>query len=81
MDLERLRHKGRLAEDREKAARLKMKLEGLVESMRSHLDPFEAVDQLSLDLVAEQAIEARAAQIDYQAALEQIRAIEKALGR
>lgn len=80
MDHERIKHRGRLAEAREKASRLKLKLMGLVETMRSHLDPFEPVESLNLDLVAELAIEARAAQIDYQAVLEEIRAISKALG-
>jgi len=80
MDNERLKYRGRLAEAKESATRLKLKLEGLRDSMRDGLDRFESIESLRLDMVVEQAIEARAAQIDYQACLDEIKAIEKALG-
>lgn len=80
MDNERLKYRGRLAETKEAATRTKLKLEGLRDSMRDALDRFEPLESLSLDRVVEQAIEARAAQIDYQALLEEIKAISKALG-
>jgi phage-related minor tail protein len=80
METERLKYRGRLEEAREKAARLKIKISGLRTSMREQLDPFANIDDLMLDIVTEQAIEARAAQIDYLAARDEINAIEKALG-
>lgn len=80
METERLRYRGRLEETKEQAAKLKIKIEGLRASMRERLDPFEDIEALSLDVVVEQAIESRAAQIDYQAALSEIKAISKALG-
>lgn len=80
MEMERLKYKGRLAEAKETAARLKLKIDGFRSSMRERLDLFEVVEALSLDVVVDQAIEARAAQIDYQACLDEIKAIEKALG-
>lgn len=77
---ERLKYEGRLVERQREAKRLELKLSGLRSSMRDLLDPFEDIDELNLDIVAEQAIEARAAQIDYLAAREEIKAISKALG-
>jgi len=80
METERLRYRGRLEETKEQAAKLKIKIEGLRASIREQLDPFASVDVLGLDIVAEQAVEARSAQIDYLAARDEIRALERALG-
>lgn len=80
METERLRYRGRLEEKKEQAAKLKIKIEGLRASMREQLDLFEDIEELRLDVVAEQAIESRSAQIDYQAVLLEIKAISKALG-
>lgn len=80
-ETERLRNKGRLAEARDKAANLKLKLGGLRAAMRENLDEFADVAGLPLDLVMQQAIEAADLQIELKATLETIAAIEKALGR
>ena len=78
---EYLRNQGRLAQDREKAAKLKLKIEGLRDSIRLNLDKFEPVENLKLNLVAEQAIEIRALQIELIEVNAEIAAIKKALGR
>lgn len=80
MEMERLKYRGRLAEAKEKASKLKLRLFGLRASMRERLDPFAPIEDLTLDIVAEQAIDARASQIDYLAVRDEINAIEKALG-
>ena len=78
---ERLKHEGRLAEKEREAKRLTLKIKGLVDSMRDALDPFEPALGLDLELVAEQAIEIRSAQIDLVAIDAEIKAILKVLGR
>ncbi len=78
---EYLRNQGRLAQDKEKAAKLELRIEGLRDSIRGNLDQFEPVENLKLDLVAEQAIEIRAQQIELIEVNAEIAAIKKALGR
>ena len=78
---ERLKHEGRLAEKERESKTLRLKIKGLIESMRNLLDPFENPLELELELVHGQAIEIRAAQIDLIAVEEEIKAIKKALGR
>ncbi len=78
---ERLKHMGRLEERKLKAKKLKLSIEGLRDSLRDHLDPFEPVEKLKLDLVAQQGIEIADKQISYKALLEEIEAIKKVLGR
>lgn len=80
METERLRTKGRLFERREDAANLKLKMEGLRDTMRVALDEFAKIDKMNFELVASLAIDARNAQIDYAAAQEEIAAMERALG-
>lgn len=77
---ERLKHQGRLAVLRERKAKLEIKLSGLRTAIRDNLDPFERVEDLNLELVCEQAIEARTQQIEYLETAQQIKAVEKALG-
>jgi predicted PhzF superfamily epimerase YddE/YHI9 len=72
---------GKLAELEELAGQLKLKIEGLRDAIRMHLPQFEPVEDINLEAAVAQAIEARAAQIDYKEALEMIKAIKKALGR
>ena len=79
--IEIFRNKGRLAQYKEDAAKLKLKIEGLRDSIRMNLDEFEAVEDLPLDLVVEQSVEANALQIDLIEVNGKIKAINKALRR
>lgn len=78
---ERLQWLGRLEERKQEAARLTMRLNSIRESIRLKLDPFEAPDEIDGDAVAELALEFSGTQIAYKAAAEEIKAINKALGR
>lgn len=78
---ERLKFMGRLEEKNLQVKNLKLKIEGLVKSMREHLDPTEPVEDLRLDLVSQQALEAADNQIELKALLEEIKVIKKLLGR
>jgi len=77
---ERLKYQGRLAEKRQQARRLKLRLDGLVTSLRNQLDPTEDVAGLKADLIAEEALEFATRLGDYRALLEEIAKIEKLLG-
>jgi hypothetical protein len=78
---ERLKNMGRLEEKRLHSEELKLKLRGLIESLREHIDPFETLENLDTDLIASQALELASAKIEYSGLLEEMRAIERALGR
>lgn len=52
---------------------------GLVKAVRENLDPFEKIEGLNGELIASQALELAEVQIQYQALLAEIAAIEKAL--
>ena len=80
-DGERLKRMGRLEENKLQAREAEIRMQGLVESLREHLDPFEKLDELNTDLIASQALELARLKIDYTGLLDSIRAIEKALGR
>lgn len=78
---ERLKFEGRLSEKERDSKRLKLKINGLLRSMRDLLDPFVEPVELYLDVVAEQAIEIRAAQINLIEVEGEIKELKKALGR
>lgn len=78
---ERLKYEGRLAEYRHEAERLKLKIKGLRDSIRDALDPFEAVEDLKADVASQQAMELWSVQQRYLEILEEIRRIEKYLGK
>ena len=78
---ERLRNRGRLAEARDEAANLRLKIGGLRSAMRENLDEFAEVEELPLDLVAPQALEAAELAIELKEKLATIDALKKALGR
>lgn len=80
-EIETLRNRGRLAEARDKAANLRLKLGGLRAAMRENLDEFAVIEELPLDLVAQQALEAAELAIELTETLAHIKALEKALGR
>jgi len=69
-----------LAEKEMEAKKLKYRLEGLVSSLRDQLDPFERVEELKGEIIAEQALEFAKLQIEYRGALKEIKAIKKAIG-
>lgn len=78
---ERLKFQGRLAEQEMESKRLRLRIQGLVKSIRDILDPFDAVEDLRADVAMEQVIELAGLQADYKATLDEIAAIKKALGR
>lgn len=78
---ERLKFKGRLEEKKLERDNLRLKLEGLRHSIRDHLDPFDEIVDLKLDVVAAQAIEATQIQLQLKGILAEIEAIRKALGQ
>ena len=78
---ERLKHLGRLEERKLRAEELRIKMRGLVESQREHLDPFEEYENLDTELIASQSLELAKLKIEYVGILDEIKAIEKALGR
>lgn len=78
---EREKFMGRLEEAKLQAKSLKLKAEGLRDSVRDHLDPFEEVFDLKLDVVATQALELAELQIQHKAVSEKIKALEKSLGK
>lgn len=78
---ERMKFQGRLAVKELDARALKLKIEGLRDAMRDKLDPFEDVAELDLDVVAQQAVEAATALLEYREILDEIKALKKALGK
>lgn len=78
---EQLKFKGRLAEKELGAGKLKLRIQGLRDSIRENLDPFEAVEDLKTDVAAEQAFELAQLHIEYMRTLQEIAAIKKALGK
>jgi hypothetical protein len=79
--MERLQFQGRLGEKNLKAEELRIRIKGLVDSLRSHLDPFEMPEDLETELIASQALELAKTRIEYVGILQEIKAIKKALGK
>lgn len=78
---ERLKHLGRLEEKKLQARETEIRMRGLVESLRDRLDPFEKPDELDTEVIASQALELAQLKIELTGLNDEIRAIEKALGR
>ncbi len=78
---ERYVKEGRLGEQKDLALKLKIKLEGLRDQIRNHLDPFEDVAALKLENVVVYAVEARKIQGQLAEARGKISDILKSLGR
>lgn len=78
---ERLKHMGRRQEDKVKATGLKMGIEALRASIRDNLDPFDTVEKINGDMVAELAMELAGKLIDYRAVLAEIQQLDEILGR
>jgi len=78
---ERLKFEGRLREKELEEKKLRLRIEGLRNSIRDLLDPFEELVELKCEVVAEQALEMAGLQADLKACVEEIKAIKKALGK
>jgi len=78
---ERLKFQGRLAEKEIEGKRLVLRINGLRDSLRNLLDPFEDVAELRGELIAQQAVELAGMQADLDGVSAEIAAIKKALGR
>ena len=77
---EQLKFRGRLAEKELEAKKLSLRMEGLRDSIRELLDPFENVAALRTDVAMEQVIELAGLSIDLKEAIETIAALKKILG-
>ncbi|NSW85490.1 MAG: hypothetical protein HPY84_04115 [Syntrophobacteraceae bacterium] len=78
---ERLKFLGRLEEKRLEAEQMKLRMEGLRDSVRDILDPFEPVEHVKADAAAALTVELAAVQIRLREALAEMTAIRKALSR
>ena len=78
---EKLKYEGRLLEYRDEAAKLKIKIRGLRDSIRDILDPFASEEGIKADVAAQQATELMMVQLRYREVLGEIRRIERYLGR
>jgi len=76
---ERLKFQGRLAEKELDAKKLRLRIEGLRDSIRDILDPFEDIAELRVEVAAEQALEMASLHVEYESILREIKAIRKAL--
>ena len=77
---ERLKFQGRLAEKELEAKTLKLRIEGMIDSIRSHLDPFESIVNLKAHLIAGQAVDLSEYHTMYMEILDEIRLLKKELG-
>ena len=77
---ERLKFQGRLAEKEFEAKELKLRIEGMIDSIRTQLDPFEAIENLKARLIAGQAVDLSEYHTMYLDILADIRKLKKALG-
>jgi hypothetical protein len=77
---ERAKYRGQLAEEEELEARLKIRLEGLVESLRDQLSPFVEPGTLKGEIIASQGIEFASVQQELLEARKKITAIRQYLG-
>lgn len=78
---EYLKYEGRLAVKNQEANRLKLRLNGIVLSMRNLLDPFEDVGRLVGDQIADGALQFASLQAEYKSVLAEIEEINRVLGR
>ena len=81
MDKERQLHQGRLAIKKQEAKALELKIKGLLESVRIHLDPLEKIEELEMEIAFQQMTELFKAWTLYMETLAEIKAARKILGR
>ena len=78
---ERIQFQGRLAELKNEAAAMKVRMSGLLHAVRGIFDPFEpALEELRLEEGATLAVELAALQIEYKDRLDRIKALNRELG-
>lgn len=78
---EKTKFKGRLVDKELEEKQLALKINGLVTSLRDLLDPFEEIEDLKVDMIADQAAQLLKAHIEHKNVKAKIRAIRKALGK
>lgn len=78
---ERLGFLGRLREKELEIRKLTLKAEGLRDSIRNVLDPFEKIERIRADVAAEQAVELADLVIRIAGLADEIAAIKRALGK
>ena len=81
MDKERQLHQGRLAIKKQEAAKLELKIKGLLESVRICLDPLEKIEELEMDVAFSQMTDLVASWTEYKEIQDEIKAANKILGR
>jgi len=81
MDRERLQREGRLSLRAKEAKALEMKCKGLIDSVRLQLDPLEKIEELDMELAFQEMADLMKTFLEYREALEDIKAIKKALGK
>jgi len=78
---ERLTFQGRLGEKKIEAKKIEIKMNGLVDAMRNNLNPFEEIEDLNTELIAEQALDLAQLKIGYISVMQEIKAVQRALGK
>lgn len=78
---ERLQHEGLLAQKENEARHLRLKCEGLRDSVRSQLDPLEKIEDLHIEIALEAMTELWSTYLKLLEILGDIKNIKKALGR
>ena len=81
MDKERQMHEGRLAMDKQEIVKLELKIKGLLESVRLHLDPLEKIAELEIGVAFLEMAELVATWREYKVILANIKKAHKILGR
>ena len=77
---ERLKYEGRLAEASQAENRLRLRLSGLVRSLRDLLDPTEDVARLDGEQIADQALQLAMVKGELDAKMAEIGSIREVLG-
>jgi hypothetical protein len=77
---ERLKYQGRLVEKRIEAKNLKLRIQGMIYSIRSHLDPFDKIENIKARVVARQAVDLSEYHTMYTTALDEIQKLKEEIG-
>lgn len=81
MNEEQIKFEGRLAQKLMISHEMRLRIQGLVKSLRDLLDPTVPEEELNGPLISAQAIDLSNRLIDYADIIKQIKVIKKALGR
>lgn len=80
MDREKLQREGRLSVKEKERKGLELRIKGLIDSVRLHLDPLEAIEELNMEVAFQEMSELFQAWLEHREIGADIRAIRKALG-